>query len=72
MAPTSPTLLAIISYGFSEAADAIQRANLRLHTLTDFDSLLDVAVENGALGGGQVATIRNWLDDPYNWAAGAR
>ena len=65
-------LLAIISYGFADAAEALERAELRLHTLTDFDTLLDIAAENGSLNAGQLATIREWLADPYSWAADAR
>ncbi len=65
-------LLAIISYGFTEAAEALQCANLRLHTLTDFDTLLDIADENGALGAGQMAIIQDWFAAPYSWVADGR
>ena len=60
-------MLAIVSYGFTEAADAIQCSNLRLHTLTDFDTLLEVAFDKGALSMEQVAIIQGWFADPYNW-----
>jgi len=61
--------LAIISYGFSEARAAFERADLRLHTLTDFETLLDLAQERHILNPKQVALIRRWLADPYTWAA---
>jgi len=61
--------LAIISYGFSEARAAFERADLRLHTLTDFETLLDLAQERHILNPKQVALIRRWFADPYTWAA---
>ncbi len=60
-------MLAIVSYGFSEAVDAFEDANLRLHTLTDFDALLDVSRERDALTEDQLEVIGDWFADPYNW-----
>ena len=61
-------MLAIISYGFAEAAEAVQRANLRLHALTDFDTLFEIATDDGLLNDDAVARIRDWLNDPHHWA----
>ena len=61
--------LAIISYGFAEAASAFARSDLALHTLTDIETLLELARERGALNTGQVAVIERWLADPYAWSA---
>lgn len=64
-------VLAIISYGFRESEAAFGRANLRLHTLTDFETLLKLARLNQALGAEQIELIRRWLADPCAWAAPA-
>ena len=61
--------LAIISYGFSEAEAAFERADIAMHTLTDFETLLKLAVERQLLNAEQVALIRRWFADPYAWAA---
>ncbi len=61
--------LAIISYGFSQAAVAFERADIALHTLTDFGTLLKLAVERQLLSAEQVALISRWFADPYAWAA---
>ena len=61
--------LAIISYGFSEASAAFERADLVLHTLTDFETLLELAYERQTLNAEQVAVIRRWFADPYTWIA---
>ncbi len=60
--------LAIISYGFDEAQAAFPRANISLHTLTDFPTLLKLAHEGQLLNREQVALISRWLADPYSWA----
>lgn len=60
--------LAIVSYGFAEAASAFARAELALHTLTDIETLLELARERGTLNLEQVAVIRSWLADPYAWS----
>lgn len=64
--------LAIISYGLADAAEAFQRADINLHTLTDFESLIELAREREMLGSKEVAVIRRWLADPYAWTAERR
>ncbi len=61
--------LAIISYGFPEAAQAFAEAGVRLHTLTSFDAVLDHAMANGMLDDGNAAAVRDWLREPHGWAA---
>ncbi len=61
--------LAIISYGFSEARSAFERADIALHTLTDFETLLQLALERQTMNAEQVRLIRRWFEDPYAWAA---
>lgn len=61
--------LAIISYGFDEALTAFARADIALHTLTDFRTLLQLAREIQMLNTEQAALVRRWLADPYAWVA---
>lgn len=58
---------AIISYGFGAASHAFESAGLRLHTLTDFTTVLSRAQARGALEEEQIAVVRRWFADPYNW-----
>lgn len=60
-------VLAIISYGFSSASVAFDDADLRLHTLTDFAAVLQLAQARGALDEAQIAVVRRWFADPHNW-----
>lgn len=61
--------LAIISYGFSEAEAAFERADIALHTLTNLETLLELVAERQLLNARQLALIRRWFADPYAWAA---
>lgn len=60
--------LAIISYNFAEALDAFAKAGVRLHALTDFETVLTVAQERGVLDEAAASSIREWLGDPHGWA----
>ena len=61
--------LAIISYGFAEASEAFERAGVKLHTLTDFETVLDVVTAHGTLNTSAAEQIRLWLRDPHGWAS---
>ncbi len=61
--------LAIISYGFEEARDAFAEADVKLHTLTNFDAVLAGALKRGLLDERGAAAVREWLRDPHGWAA---
>ena len=61
--------LAILSYGFGEARAAFVRADVALHTLTDFETLLELALEGQTVNAEEARLIRHWLKDPYAWAA---
>ncbi len=60
-------VLAIISYRFPDAESAFREAGLMLHTLTEFDILLDVALRFGELEKSQLPAIARWLADPHAW-----
>jgi orotate phosphoribosyltransferase len=59
--------LAIIEYGFAEAATAFLDAGVKLHTLTDFRTVLRLAAAHNTLSEMQVAAIEDWFRDPYQW-----
>ncbi|WP_263378603.1 orotate phosphoribosyltransferase [Granulicella paludicola] len=60
--------LAIISYGFVEAAEAFKKAGVRLHAATDFETVLTVALERGAIDVDGAKTVQDWLQEPHGWA----
>lgn len=60
-------VLAIVSYGFTEAKQAFADADLNLNTLTNFDTILDVALEQDLFTADESNIIREWFIDPHNW-----
>jgi orotate phosphoribosyltransferase len=61
-------MLAIISYGFADAAELFARAGVTLHAATDFETVLAVAKEQGSLSEGDAAVVQDWLNEPRGWA----
>jgi orotate phosphoribosyltransferase len=60
-------LLAIISYDFSEAAEAMASAQITLHTLTSVPVVLEEAHTQGILGDATLAQVQRWYADPNGW-----
>lgn len=60
--------LAIVSYGFSVSTAAFKVAGVRLHTLTDFPTVLQEGLATGYFTLANVKIIQDWLDDPFGWA----
>ena len=58
---------AIVSYGFAEAESAFAAAGVNLHTLTDFDTLLDLALHRELFTEDDAQAIRSWFIDPHHW-----
>jgi orotate phosphoribosyltransferase len=59
---------AITSYDFKEGNQAFKKAKVNLHTLTDFETILNQAQKLEILDENQVEIIKDWLNDPWNWA----
>ena len=60
-------LIAIVSYGFDEADRAFEQAGVKLHTLTDFETLLEIALERGLFTDAEAGLIQDWFADPHGW-----
>ena len=60
-------MVASYTYGFDVAKDAFDQAQVTLHTLTNFESVLAVALQTGYITDSQVPLINDWRKDPANW-----
>ena len=60
--------LTIISYNLPEAVDNFASAGVRLHPLTTFAAVLEVALERGIIDEAAAASVRDWLGEPHGWA----
>ena len=50
----------IFDYQFSQAAKALKRAKLPVITLTDFETMMDVAIDNNQLTPADAETLQQW------------
>ena len=62
-------MVSIFSYGFGAANDAFDRAKVQLHSLSNYDSLISLAIEKNYVSPGDQKTLLNWRVDPANWGA---
>jgi len=60
-------MVAIFSYGFKVAEKNFKDANIQLVTLTDYHSLIEVALESGEIKTEQEKMLRQWRKDPGTW-----
>jgi orotate phosphoribosyltransferase len=62
-------LISIFNYGFDEAADGFAVEGVKTRSLTDYPTLIKLAVEKGTISTAQHKTLVKWREDPANWNA---
>ena len=62
-------MVAIFSYQFPLAEKNFEQSECTLTTLSDYSTLIDLAIDNGVVSKEQVETLKNWRKDPANWKA---
>lgn len=60
-------MLAIFSYGFDVADDNFEIAKCTLKTLTNYHTLIDIAVDTNYVDPDEIQTLEKWRQDPGNW-----
>jgi orotate phosphoribosyltransferase len=60
-------MAAIFTYEFKKAADGFAAAECKLHTLSNYSTLISTAVETGYINKQDVETLKQWRMDPANW-----
>jgi orotate phosphoribosyltransferase len=60
-------LVSIFNYGFDEAAKHFAREDVKTRSLTDYNTLIGLAVEKGTMTSQQHETLVKWREDPANW-----
>lgn len=60
-------MAAIFTYGFPIAEEAFKNANVTLHTLSNYNSMLEAALASGYIKADDVETLKEWRKDPANW-----
>lgn len=60
-------MVAIFSYNFNQARKAFEDANVELTTLTNYDSLIEVAAEIGYVKSSDIEVLKEWRISPSTW-----
>lgn len=60
-------MVAIFTYNFPEAEKAFEEAGVKLFTLSNYDALLEEAVDINFIPESDMATLRQWRKNPSEW-----
>ena len=60
-------MVASYTYGFPVAEEAFREAGVNLVTLTDYEHVVEKALETGYIKETDVPMLHEWREDPANW-----
>lgn len=60
-------MVAIFTYGFQNAVDNFAKAGVELTTLSNYDALIDLALEQNYIKESELATLKEWRLSPSTW-----
>jgi orotate phosphoribosyltransferase len=60
-------MLAIFSYGFDVATENFKKANVDLHTLSNYETLLELSVAKEYISEEEQITLKEWRKNPAIW-----
>ncbi len=61
-------IVSIFNYGFDVAKSAFSHANVNYHSLTDYDTVITLAIEKNYVSEKDQNTLLNWRADPASWS----
>ena len=60
-------MIAIFSYGFAIADENFKKDNIDLTTLSNYESLLEQAVDTNYISEKELKTLNDWRENPSVW-----
>jgi len=61
-------LIAIFTYGFKIAEENFAKANCRWTTLSNYETLMDIALSSNHINKEDVSVLKKWRENPSEWA----
>lgn len=61
-------MVSIFTYGFEKAKNAFAEANVKLYSLTDYPTLINIAVQQQYITRDQMLLLQDWSKDPQLWS----
>lgn len=65
-------MVSIFTYGFDEAAKAFTKEKVKLHSLTNYSTLLDQALRSKYITEKDLEPLNEWRKDPAGWGVGSK
>lgn len=62
-------MIAIFTYGFDIANKNFEKENIMLHTLSNYENLLEQALDTNYINKKELATLSEWNTNPSEWNA---
>lgn len=60
-------MIAIFTYGFQKSREGFAAEKCILNTLSNYNTLIECAVESGYIGQSEIETLKKWRLDPSVW-----
>ena len=60
-------MVSIFNYGFTISSESFSKAGLEYYSLTNYTSLIELAIEKGIVSANQLEVLLKWREDPSNW-----
>ncbi len=60
-------MFAIFTYGFDTSVENFKDLKVELHTLSDYENLIETAQNTNYINTEEAAILRKWREDPANW-----
>jgi orotate phosphoribosyltransferase len=60
-------MVATFTYGFRESQLNFEKKNISVKTLTDYDTMLEQALQHGYIKNDQLPVLQNWRINPSSW-----
>lgn len=60
-------MVSIFTYNFPLAKENFQKAGIELTSLSRYQILIDLSLEQGEITEDQIASLMKWREDPANW-----
>jgi orotate phosphoribosyltransferase len=61
-------MVALFTYGFPVAEANFRKAGVKLLTLSNYNAMIEAALESGYIKESDVDTLKEWRKDPANWS----
>ncbi|WP_026933681.1 orotate phosphoribosyltransferase [Christiangramia echinicola] len=60
-------MFAIFTYGFDTSVKNFENLEIELHTLSDYENLIETAQNKNYINTEEAVVLRKWREDPANW-----